>query len=255
MKKNYFFTLPLITIISYCGCQGSKNYTEADSSATNRTEIETTPDKINQLSIESDSDISSLLFENPNMEYDIVVAGDTIIAQFVFTNTSDKEVLINEVVTGCKCTEAVWPTDPILPNAMDSILVYYDTYNRPSGRSRNRIKVSYNQNEESTTLQIEATILNLLRPKNDFLKSIKDNTRGDTINAKGLNEIKVYYNGYLQESRLVQDFATKEKRLTLYPFEEMFSIDTLGRDKFCVKVNMKNYFALQREIRESIHIR
>lgn len=44
---------------------------------------------------------------------------------FTFTNTGDKPVVINNVLTSCGCTEPVWPKAPVMPGKSGTIQVTY----------------------------------------------------------------------------------------------------------------------------------
>lgn len=46
---------------------------------------------------------------------------------FVFENTGDTPLVINDALVSCSCTKVQFPNHPILPQQKDSILVTFDS--------------------------------------------------------------------------------------------------------------------------------
>jgi hypothetical protein len=53
--------------------------------------------------------------------------GEQLQHYFVFENSGSQPLIIQEAKTTCPCTQATFPSYPILPGQRDSILVTFDT--------------------------------------------------------------------------------------------------------------------------------
>ena len=60
-------------------------------------------------------------------KWDKVNEGDQLKHYFVFENTGEVPLLINDALVSCDCTKIQFPVYPIAPNQKDSILVSFDT--------------------------------------------------------------------------------------------------------------------------------
>ena len=100
----------------------------------------------------------SIEFTSEVVDYGEIDRGSDGIRVFTFTNTGDKELIIQKVYSSCGCTIPKKPEAPIAPGEQGEIQVKYDT-NRV-GPIRKTITV--NSNATSTpivSLKIKGTVL------------------------------------------------------------------------------------------------
>jgi Protein of unknown function (DUF1573) len=80
-----------------------------------------------------------------------------ITAEFSIKNTSDIELIIKDVVTGCHCTVIEMPKEPIKPGASAILKATYDA--KREGRFYKLIRVLTNFDENQyVTLAMEGTV-------------------------------------------------------------------------------------------------
>ena len=65
--------------------------------------------------------------DKTTVKFDKTPEGELLKHYFVFTNTGDIPLTINDAKVTCSCTNVEFPTSPIPPNATDSIKVTFDT--------------------------------------------------------------------------------------------------------------------------------
>jgi hypothetical protein len=63
-------------------------------------------------------------------KWDKVDEGVQLQHYFVFKNSGDTPLVINEALVSCSCTKIEFPQQPILPQQKDSILVRFDTHQK-----------------------------------------------------------------------------------------------------------------------------
>lgn len=81
-----------------------------------------------------------------------------VTANFAFTNTGDKPLVINQAVASCGCTVPEYPKDPIQPGAKGTIKVTYDGTGKFPGHFKKSITIRTNGKVEMTRLYIEGTM-------------------------------------------------------------------------------------------------
>ncbi|MDC0579381.1 DUF1573 domain-containing protein [Bacteroidia bacterium] len=59
-----------------------------------------------------------------------VKEGTLLKTVYMFTNTGDRNLILQKVEPSCGCTVAEYPKYPIQPGAKDSIVVTFDTHDR-----------------------------------------------------------------------------------------------------------------------------
>ena len=65
-------------------------------------------------------------FEEKTHDFgDLLVSDKSVSCKFVFTNISDKPVVVHNVVSSCGCTVPEWTREPIKPGATGAIEVTY----------------------------------------------------------------------------------------------------------------------------------
>lgn len=63
-------------------------------------------------------------------QWDKVNEGVQLQHYFVFENTGEVPLIIDDALVSCTCTKVDFPKNPILPNEKDSILVSFDTHQK-----------------------------------------------------------------------------------------------------------------------------
>ena len=77
---------------------------------------------------------------------------------FVFTNTGDKPLVINQAVASCGCTVPEYTKDPVKPGEKGEIKVTYNGTGTFPGHFKKSITVRTNGKVEMTRLYIEGTM-------------------------------------------------------------------------------------------------
>ena len=78
--------------------------------------------------------------------------GGEVCHNFVFTNTSDKPIVVLDVTGGCSCTKAIFPRQPILPGKGDKIEICFDPMNQPEGEFFRKIVVTTSQGRQTIAI-------------------------------------------------------------------------------------------------------
>ena len=81
-------------------------------------------------------------------------------AVFKFKNTGRRPLFIINVRTGCGCTDAEYPRQPILPGKTGEIVVNYDGTNRLLGSFSKIVTVKTNTPKETVRLVIKGNMEN-----------------------------------------------------------------------------------------------
>ena len=81
-------------------------------------------------------------------------------AVFKFKNTGRRPLFIINVRTGCGCTDAEYPRQPILPGKTGEIVVNYDGTNRLLGPFSKIVTVKTNTPKETVRLVIKGNMEN-----------------------------------------------------------------------------------------------
>lgn len=95
-------------------------------------------------------------FKSETIDYGTVNKGDDSgLRVFEFTNTGDKELVINDVKSSCGCTVPSKPTEPILPGKTGKIEVQYNM--NPGPISKTITVTSNATNKEEGTILLKIT--------------------------------------------------------------------------------------------------
>jgi len=71
--------------------------------------------------------VAEFSFVKPTHKFPKTDEGPVLKHYYVFRNSGNAPLIISSYAVGCHCTEAIFPTYPILPGKTDSILVTFDT--------------------------------------------------------------------------------------------------------------------------------
>ncbi|MBN2261438.1 MAG: DUF1573 domain-containing protein [Prolixibacteraceae bacterium] len=97
-------------------------------------------------------------FKNTTHDYgDIKEDGGMAETEFVFTNTGNQPLIINNVRATCGCTTPDWTRDPVLPGKTGKIKVGYNPKNRPGAFSKN-VNIYSNTQPGVTVLTIRGNV-------------------------------------------------------------------------------------------------
>ena len=100
-----------------------------------------------------------ILFEEPTWNFgDVQESGGSVEHTFVFTNVSDRPVVIVDVSTGCGCTTPKYSRKPVLAGAKGEIVVAFDPINRPGHFSKG-VSVMTSASKEPVLLQVEGNVV------------------------------------------------------------------------------------------------
>lgn len=99
----------------------------------------------------------AIKFETNIHDYGIVVQGGNGIYDFVFTNTGNAPLILNNVRSSCGCTIPEWPKEPIAPGETGLIKVKYNT-NR-IGTINKSVTVYSNAPGGPVVLRIKGTVV------------------------------------------------------------------------------------------------
>lgn len=78
--------------------------------------------------------------------------------EFVFTNTGDSPIIIQDIRTSCGCTTPTYTKQPVLPGKTGTIKVAYSTLGRV-GSFNKKITVFTNEPSNAYTLTITGEVL------------------------------------------------------------------------------------------------
>ncbi|RFC55491.1 DUF1573 domain-containing protein [Brumimicrobium aurantiacum] len=80
--------------------------------------------------------------------------GKQLTHYFVFKNSSEVPLIINDALVSCSCTSIDFPSDPILPNQKDSILVQFDTNQKYYLQDRKIKLIANTKKEEELRIKV-----------------------------------------------------------------------------------------------------
>lgn len=100
-----------------------------------------------------------VVFEEPTWNFgDVQESGGSVEHTFVFTNVSDKPVVIVDVSTGCGCTTPTYSRKPVLAGQKGEIVVAFDPVNRP-GHFAKGVSVMTSASTEPVQLQVTGNVV------------------------------------------------------------------------------------------------
>ena len=77
---------------------------------------------------------------------------------FTFTNSGDKQLVINQAIASCGCTVPSYPKAPIKPGQKGTIEVTYNGKTKFTGHFKKAITIYTNGVPETTRIYIEGTM-------------------------------------------------------------------------------------------------
>ncbi|MBT8233380.1 MAG: DUF1573 domain-containing protein [Bacteroidia bacterium] len=193
---------------------------------------------------------SLIIFESLTQNFDTINAGQVLVHTFNFTNKSDESLIIYNVKSDCGCTVPEWPKRAIKPGSHDSIIVSYDTTNKPSGKSTRMIKVKHNLYNQPIKLKLSAFIKNPDKQEVDILRSMDKPFLGDTITHVELLEKQEEYDNLLSDFNKIEAFFGSSEEISFPDFEEINEIDTLSNNQYVIRVNWQKFLELTQKLKK-----
>ena len=75
-------------------------------------------------------------FEETEFDFGTIYEGDVVKKDFVFRNTGTAPLLVVNATSTCGCTVPQWPDRPIPPDSTGSIMVKFDSKNKPGPQNK-----------------------------------------------------------------------------------------------------------------------
>ena len=101
--------------------------------------------------------LAAMKFEATEFEFGTIASGEIVENVFVFQNTSDEPLLIQNAKGSCGCTVPRWPKEPILPGESAELLVRFNSKNK-KGKQAKRVTIIANTEPAYTFLTIRGTV-------------------------------------------------------------------------------------------------
>lgn len=140
MKKTILFSISLLTLFLFTACTTSQKGTTAK-------DVVSVKNKVN---------IDPIFhLDTPRHDFGTVKLGDKIPYTFVFTNTSEEDLVI-ELVSGCHCTTIEAPVGKVFkPGEKGKIDILYDTTKEEGlGEHNKTVDILLEQTDPQTGYQI-----------------------------------------------------------------------------------------------------
>lgn len=77
-----------------------------------------------------------LTWDQDVYDFGSIFEGDVVTRQYTFRNTGTAPLLIINATSTCGCTVPEWPKKPIQPDSTSSIVVKFNSLNKPGAQSK-----------------------------------------------------------------------------------------------------------------------
>lgn len=95
--------------------------------------------------------VARMTFEKEVHNFGNVAQGEVVEYSFKFTNTGDKDLLIQKAEASCGCTVLEWPKEPVKPGESGYMKVKFDSHGRPEGFTEKELFIQANTNPPLVT--------------------------------------------------------------------------------------------------------
>lgn len=95
--------------------------------------------------------VAVMTFEKQVHDFGNVTQGEVVEYSFKFTNTGNKDLLIQKAEASCGCTVPEWPKEPIKPGESSYMKVKFDSNGRPEGYTEKELFIQANTNPPLVT--------------------------------------------------------------------------------------------------------
>jgi hypothetical protein len=90
--------------------------------------------------------------------FGFVKKGEVVTLKYAFKNSGKSPLFIEDIKVQCSCTSFDYPKYPILPNAIDTIIIYFDTKTVYDRQDR-IVEVFTNSNSPIQKLRFKGVVL------------------------------------------------------------------------------------------------
>ncbi|WP_035727684.1 DUF1573 domain-containing protein [Eisenibacter elegans] len=149
MKKSFVYALALAALSFTWQACGSEAQSGDNTQAVANSEAADTQSPANG--------VAAISFAESSHDFGMIGAQDVVKHVFVFTNSGDAPLIINNAQADCGCTVPKWPREPIAPGASGEIEVEFSAVGK-SGNQMKRITLYANTDPATTQLTIKANI-------------------------------------------------------------------------------------------------
>jgi len=105
-----------------------------------------------------EGELSEMTFSKKTFDFGSVNQGDIVSAQFEFTNSGKKDLIITEAVGSCGCTVPDYSKDVIKPGEKGKIKVSFNSTGK-SGMQNKTVTLSVNTKNGTEILNIKANVI------------------------------------------------------------------------------------------------
>jgi hypothetical protein len=91
-----------------------------------------------------------ITFSETSHDFGEIITGAEAVHYFLFTNTGESALVVQNVRTSCGCMASAWPKAPVAAGAKDSLKVEYNTKIRGSFNK----SISVQTNAENTPVEL-----------------------------------------------------------------------------------------------------
>lgn len=95
--------------------------------------------------------VARMTFEKEVHNFGNVAQGEVVEYSFKFTNTGEKDLLIQKAEASCGCTVPEWPKEPVKPGESAYMKVKFDSHGRPEGFTEKELFIQANTNPPLVT--------------------------------------------------------------------------------------------------------
>ena len=135
MKKT-FLAVAVIALASTGAFAQGKKLQPQKAVATEKSAVVTTPPPAVQAATPAEP-TTTIKFKTETHDFGNLQEGDPAEAEFMFTNTGKKPLIIQNVQPGCGCTTPFWSKDPVAPGKTGVIKAAYGTKGRVGTFNKN----------------------------------------------------------------------------------------------------------------------
>ncbi len=97
-------------------------------------------------------------FEESKFNFGTFSESQPVTHVFVFQNTGDKPLVIQQAYASCGCTVAKHTKDPVVPGAKGSVTVTYNGKGKAPGRFKKTVTVISNASNNMVRLYVEGNM-------------------------------------------------------------------------------------------------
>lgn len=96
-------------------------------------------------------------FTEEHFDFGRILEGEVVTHEFVFTNTGNADLIIENVKPSCGCTTPDWTKEPILPGEQGSIKVQFDSKGK-SGMQKKSVTVTANTQPRTKVINFQGDV-------------------------------------------------------------------------------------------------